>query len=100
MNFEQWWEDNVNLNNVEKKVSEVLWDFAEMAKEAAQAAWEAAQKNMEVEPSATDNKSSFQFPELEEVVEYVVGNSDEGLCSIEADAIRTAYDFIVGNKKR
>lgn len=47
------------------------------------------------------NKSSFQFPNILEVIDYC--NSDNAnlrLCKCDISLIKKAYNFIVGNKKR
>ena len=54
----------------------------------------------EAELPASNNTSSPEFPNVETVVERSCGNSHEASVSIEADAVRRAYKFIVGNSGR
>jgi len=50
--------------------------------------------------ATSNNTSSPEFPNVETVVERSCGNSHEASVSIEADAVRRAYKFIVGNSGR
>ena len=54
----------------------------------------------EAELPASTNKSSFQFPELEEVLNELDFDSMEHHAGECEDYVRQAYDIIVGNKKR
>ena len=60
-------------------------------------AWQTVREEL---AQQSHNKSSFQFPELEEVVKSVLRKFPRGyLPSHDGDLINHVYNFIVGNKK-
>ena len=86
---------------MEKAVVELIRDIIGNGKPCSKEDWSTISKALAEALKPSHNKSSFQFPNIVEVINYC-SDDNEGvsLGKYDISLINKVYNFMAGNKKR